>query len=64
MKMHFSSPGGWRRVAECAYEQRLNELTVELQASLAREVALLRDKHDLSQRQAMLTQEFEHRLPQ
>ena len=43
-------------------QQRLNELTVELQASLAREVALLRDKHDLSQRQAMLTQEFEHRL--
>ena len=34
----------------------------ELQASLAREKALLREKSELSQRQAMLAQEFEHRL--
>jgi len=43
-------------------QERIETLTDELQASLAREEALLRDKHDLSQRQAMLAQEFEHRL--
>jgi two-component sensor histidine kinase len=43
-------------------QQRLDALTVELQASLAREEVLLRDKHELSQRQAMLAEEFEHRL--
>ena len=43
-------------------QKRIDALTDELQASLAREEALLRDKHDLSQRQAMLAQEFEHRL--
>jgi two-component sensor histidine kinase len=43
-------------------QKRLDELTAELQASLAREEGLLRDKDDLSQRQAMLAQEFEHRL--
>jgi two-component sensor histidine kinase len=34
----------------------------ELRAALAREQVLLREKHDLSQRQIMLAQEFEHRL--
>jgi two-component system, sensor histidine kinase PdtaS len=43
-------------------QKRRDELTAELQASLAREEGLLRDKDDLSQRQAMLAQEFEHRL--
>ena len=37
-------------------------LKAELQAALAREEALLRDKRELSRRQDMLTQEFEHRL--
>ena len=37
-------------------------LAAELQASLAREKALLREKSELSQRQALLAQEFEHRL--
>ena len=37
-------------------------LTAELQAALAREQVLLQEKHELSQRQVMLAQEFEHRL--
>jgi two-component sensor histidine kinase len=37
-------------------------LAAELQAALAREQVLRREKHELSQRQGMLTQEFEHRL--
>ena len=37
-------------------------LAAELQAALAREQVLLREKHELSQRQVMLAQEFEHRL--
>jgi len=37
-------------------------LTAELQAALAREQVLQQEKHELSQRQGMLTQEFEHRL--
>jgi len=43
-------------------EQRLvNMLTAELLAARAREAALLREKSDLSRRQVMLAQEFEHR---
>ncbi len=34
----------------------------ELQASLAREEALREEKRDLSQRQVILAQEFEHRV--
>jgi two-component sensor histidine kinase len=46
-----------------AREHRQREApTSELQAALAREDALLREKHDLLQRQDMLAQEFEHRL--
>jgi two-component system, sensor histidine kinase PdtaS len=37
-------------------------MAAELQAALAREQALLRDKRELTQRQEMLAQEFEHRL--
>ena len=37
-------------------------LTAELQAALAREQVLQQEKHELSQRQVMLAQEFEHRL--
>jgi len=37
-------------------------LTAELQAALAREQVLQQEKHEMSQRQGMLTQEFEHRL--
>ncbi len=44
-------------------EQKEREtLTAELRGVLAREQTLLREKRDLSQRQLMLTQEFEHRL--
>jgi two-component sensor histidine kinase len=43
-------------------QRRHDALTAELQAALAREQVLLREKHDLSQRQVMLAQEFEHRL--
>jgi hypothetical protein len=42
-------------------EQRLvNMLTAELLAARAREAALLREKSELSRRQVMLAQEFEH----
>ncbi len=43
-------------------ERHLGALAADLQESLARERVLLREKGDLSQRQVMLTQEFEHRL--
>ena len=39
-----------------------NTLAAELKASLAREDALRKENRDLSQRHAMLTQEFEHRI--
>jgi two-component sensor histidine kinase len=42
--------------------KKLDTLAAELQAALVREQALLNDKHELSQRQIMLAQEFEHRL--
>lgn len=42
--------------------KQLDTLTAELQASLAREQVLLHDKEELSLRQVMLAQEFEHRL--
>jgi two-component sensor histidine kinase len=42
--------------------RRSDALTVELRASLAREDALRAEKHDLTQRQIMLTHEFEHRI--
>jgi two-component sensor histidine kinase len=37
-------------------------IRAELEAALAREQILLRDKHEQSQRQVMMAQEFEHRL--
>ncbi len=43
-------------------ERHRDALTADLNESLAREKLLLGQKHDLSQRQIMLTQEFEHRL--
>ena len=43
-------------------QKRHDALMAELQASRAREDVLLREKRDLSQRQVLLTQEFEHRL--
>ena len=53
----------WHVLGRDTREQRLvNALTAELLAARAREAALLREKHDLSQRQVMLAQEFEHRL--
>ena len=45
-----------------AREKNYDALTAELQAVLAREEVWIREKHDLSQRQVMLAQEFEHRL--
>ncbi len=50
------------RVVRDPRTQTPRELTAELQAALAREQVLLRERQDLTQRQAMLTQEFEHRL--
>ena len=43
-------------------QKEYDALTAELQAALAREQVLLQEKHELSQRQVMLAQEFEHRL--
>ena len=43
-------------------KKSMTRSTAELQAALAREQVLLQEKHELSQRQVMLTQEFEHRL--
>jgi hypothetical protein len=43
-------------------EKQDNTLTAKLQAALAREQRLIREKHELSKRQVMLAQEFEHRL--
>jgi len=43
-------------------QKGLNALTAELQEALAREQVLLQEKAELSRRQVMLTQEFEHRL--
>jgi two-component sensor histidine kinase len=37
-------------------------MAVELRAALAREAVLLREKQDLSQRHAIMAEEFEHRL--
>ena len=37
-------------------------LAAELQAALAREATCLQEKNELSQRQTMLAEEFEHRL--
>jgi two-component sensor histidine kinase len=45
------------------YEQKSYDvLAAELQAALAREAICLQEKNELSQRQFMLAQEFEHRL--
>jgi two-component sensor histidine kinase len=41
---------------------RIEQLTAELDAALAREQNLLRDKEDLLRRPAILAQEFDHRL--
>lgn len=43
-------------------QRRYDALTAELQASLAREGALRKEKRDLSQRHLMLAQESEHRI--
>jgi two-component sensor histidine kinase len=54
-----------RSTPRCAAESpsgRVAVITAELTDALAREAALLREKGEVLQRQAMLTQEFEHRL--
>jgi two-component system, sensor histidine kinase PdtaS len=43
-------------------QQQRATLTAKLQAALAREQTLIREKLELSKRQVMLAQEFEHRL--
>ena len=43
-------------------EQFENDAPTQLQAALAREKVLLRERLELSQRQVMLAEEFEHRL--
>jgi two-component sensor histidine kinase len=50
-----------RRAAE-SQKKHDASTTAKLESALAREAALLRDRDELVQRQAMLTQEFEHRL--
>jgi len=53
----------WRTVERNLIDRRrYDALAVELQKSLAREDALRKEKDDLSQRQVMLAQEFEHRV--
>ena len=53
----------WRTVERNTIDQaRYDTLATELQASLARENALRKEKHDLSRRQETLAQEFEHRV--
>jgi two-component sensor histidine kinase len=42
--------------------RRIVAITAELKDALGREAALLREKDEILRRQAMLTQEFEHRL--
>jgi two-component sensor histidine kinase len=43
-------------------QRRSDAFTAELQASLAREDVLRAENRDLTQRQVMLIQEFEHRV--
>jgi two-component sensor histidine kinase len=53
----------WRPVEHNLIDRRrYDALAAELQASLAREDALRDEKNDLARRQAMLAQEFEHRV--
>ena len=54
----------WRRAVGRDTREQLERdaLTAQLQAVLAREKVLLQERLDLSQRQEMLAQEFEHRL--
>jgi two-component system, sensor histidine kinase PdtaS len=53
----------WLTVERNSIDQRqYDSLAAKLQASLAREDALRDEKRDLLQRQAMLAQEFEHRV--
>jgi two-component system, sensor histidine kinase PdtaS len=56
----FPSRRAFRR--ETREQKQCDALTADLQASLAREKSLISEKSDLSQRQTMLAQEFEHRL--
>ena len=69
MRIHRLRPGTefqfpWQRVVgrDTRELTERDALTAQLQAALAREKVLLRERLDLSQRQAMLAQEFEHRL--
>ena len=55
----FPSPRAVREVRE---RKQRDAMTAELQGARAREAFLLREMHELSQRNDMLTQEFEHRL--
>ena len=43
-------------------QKSYNTLVAELEDALGREAVLLKEKHELSDRQVMLAQEFEHRL--
>jgi two-component sensor histidine kinase len=53
----------WRAITRAPREQKeLDALTADVLAGRAREDILLREKVELLQRHAMLSQEFEHRL--
>jgi two-component sensor histidine kinase len=58
--LHFPARRGVSR--DPSVPKQRDELTADLQASLAREEALQEEKRDLSQQQLLLAQEFEHRL--
>ncbi len=58
----FRFPRGLKTGHDTRAETQHDALAAELEAALAREVALLREKSTLLQRQDMLAQEFDHRL--
>ncbi|MGA9138185.1 MAG: sensor histidine kinase [Methylovirgula sp.] len=53
---------GWSIPAQAQVDKQLDALAAALQASLAREEVLLREKHNVLQRQDTLAQEFDHRF--
>ena len=61
-KLVYQFPWGSARERDTYEQAQYAALIAELQATRARENALLREKSDLLQRQDMLAQEFEHRL--
>ena len=61
-KANFRFPFAVRSSADLQEPKSYDVLAAELQAALAREATCLQEKNELSRRQAMLAEEFEHRL--